>query len=60
MIFKCERCNCEFEVVMLSAGQEIGSAVCANCGYGAVKEKETKKGEVEVEVQDLENNFRSF
>ena len=58
MIFQCKRCKCEFEVNILSGNQEVGSAVCANCGYGALADKGDTKATAD--IQDLENNFKSF
>ena len=57
MVYKCEKCKCEFEVDIVSDSEEVAFVVCAKCGYGAVVEKDPG---ATARVQDLENNFKSF
>ena len=57
MVYKCEKCKCEFEVDIVSAIEDVAFVVCAKCGYGAVVEKDA---DAAARVQDLENNFKSF
>ena len=55
MIYKCEECDCQFQIDILGANEKVAYAVCAKCGNRALADKGATAG-----VQDLENNFKSF
>ena len=55
MIYKCEECECQFEIDILSANERVAFAVCAKCGNRALADNGATEG-----VRDLENNFKSF